>query len=74
LIIAVATSAGSPAIDSPSTEEMTSPSRIPASLAGVSSNTVVTRRPRLTSRTLSPTPEKLPDVDCSNCFSSPGSK
>ena len=74
LIIAVATSAGSPAIDLPSTARITSPSRITAFSAGVSSNTVVTVRPCFTSRTLSPMPEKLPDVSSSNRLSCPGLK
>ena len=71
LIRAEATSAGMPAIDLPSTATTRSPSSIPASSAGVFSRTLATRRPRLTSLTVRPTPENSPEVaafSSSSCF------
>ncbi len=62
LIRAVETSEGTPAIDSPSTATITSPSSIPARSAGVSGKTLATRSPAWTSVTVSPTPEKRPEV------------
>ena len=62
LIWPVASSESVPAIDLPSTSVTMSPSWMPASLAGESLKTVATRRPCLTSLTVSPTPEKRPEV------------
>ena len=74
LILAVARSASSPAIEWPSTSVIRSPSVIPASFAGESSNTVATRSPRFTSVTLIPTPEKLPSVTSSKRLKARGPK
>jgi hypothetical protein len=74
LILAVATSESSPAIDSPLTETITSPTRMPAPWAGVPGSTRATRSPFLTSLTVSPTPEKLPVIDSLKRFRSSGLK
>jgi hypothetical protein len=66
---AVETFDGTPAIDSPSTATITSPGSIPARSAGVSGRTSATRRPLGTSFTVSPTPEKRPEVAASNSSS-----
>ena len=66
----VETSEATPAIDLPSTSVITSPSLRPASSAGVSGNTRLTRRPSWTSDTLSPTPANCPDVCSLKIFSS----
>ena len=62
LIRAVETSEGIPAIDLPSTATIRSPCSSPAFSAGVSGSTLATRRPCGASVTVSPTPEKRPDV------------
>ena len=64
LILAVATSLGSPAIERPLTSVITSSGLIPFSLAGEPSNTPTTRRPRFRSTTVMPTPENSPLVAC----------
>ena len=74
LIRAEATSAGVPAMSLPSTPTTMSPSSIPAPLAGVFSSTLATRRPRLTSLTVRPTPENRPDVEAFSSSSCSGSK
>src|SRR6476659_11405594 len=66
LIRAVATSAGTPASERPSTAVIRSPSLIRARWAGVPGRTVATRSPRLTPVTVRPTPEKRPEVADSN--------
>ena len=53
-----------PAIDSPSTATISSPTRCPAFSAGVSSKTRAMRRPRFDSMTLRPIPANSPEVDC----------
>ena len=63
LIREAATVEETPAIDSPSTATIWSPTSRPASSAGVSSKTRATRRPRFVSVTLSPIPENSPEVE-----------
>ena len=58
LIFAVASLLLCPAIDSPSTETIVSPTSIPAFAAGDPGNTWATPRPCLTGTTLNPIPEK----------------
>ena len=52
----------SPAIESPLTETIVSPTSIPAPSAGEPRKTWTARRPRLTGTTEMPTPEKRPSI------------
>ena len=75
LIFAAETSAGSPAIDLPSTASdhvAALDARRPG--PGLSSSTVATRRPCLTSVTVRPTPENSPDVAALSSSSAFGPK
>ncbi len=74
LIIAVASVLVTPAIDLPSTETIVSPASIPAAAAGEPGKTLATRRPRLTSITESPIPEKWPSISWLKLSSASGEK
>ena len=74
LILAVATSLSTPAIESPSTETTISPTSIPARSAGERLKTWPTLRPFLTGITESPIPENLPAISSWNFFRLSGEK
>ena len=72
LIFAVATELDCPAMDLPSTSVTKSPFLMPAFFAGEPSNTLITRRPRLSWSTAIPTPSNRPWTDSWNCLVSLG--
>jgi hypothetical protein len=69
-----ATSSGTPASEWPLTPTITSFGWMWARFAGLSGSTLATRNPSFTPFTVSPTPEKWPELDKANCLYSLGSK